>query len=380
MGAAVAWQAALRGLTVAAFDAHEPPHALGSTHGHSRIIRELYFEHPQYVPLVQRAYALWAELEAKAGTRLYQACGGLMVGRPGGVLVAGTLRAASEHALPVQTWDASQVRARVSGLAPDDDMVGVFEPRAGVLTPERSVSAMLEQARRAGARLFLSEPVRRWTATGGHVDVYSDGRHVRARHLVLAAGPWLASLLGQLRLPLTVERVVQHWYPTSGRRALHAGGVPGLSAGDARWSHAATGCPIRAVASSSPSITAGPSTTGDDVSRTVSSAERAIFHAFASRWIRDLPAGPVEDAVCLYTNTPDGDFILDWHPAAPRGLRLQCLLGTRLQVRTGHRRGCGVCGRHGHVTRTIWNRSAWPDSPDRSQGRTDPRGRLSRSV
>ena len=315
MGAAIAWQAALRGLTVAAFDAHEPPHALGSTHGHSRIIREAYFEHPQYVPLVQRAYALWAELEAKAGTRLYQVCGGLMVGRPGGVLVAGTLRAASEHALPVQTWDASQVRARVSGLAPDDDMVGVFEPRAGVLTPERSVSAMLEQARRAGARLFLSEPMRRWNAADGHVDVYSDGRHVRARHLVLAAGPWLASLLGQLRLPLTVERVVQYWYPTAGDERFTPAAFPVflLETPDGRMLY---GLPDQGRGLKLAEHHGGSSTTGDDVSRTVSSAERAIFHAFASRWVRHLPAGPVEDAVCLYTNTPDGDFILDWHPAA----------------------------------------------------------------
>ena len=91
MGAAVAWQAARRGLTVTAFDALEPPHALGSSHGHSRIIREAYFEHPQYVPLVQRAYALWARLETDARTRLFQACGGLMVGHPGRVLVDGTL-------------------------------------------------------------------------------------------------------------------------------------------------------------------------------------------------------------------------------------------------------------------------------------------------
>lgn len=316
MGAAVAWQAVLRGLTVAAFDAHEPPHTLGSTHGHSRIIREAYFEHPQYVPLVQRAYALWAELEARAGTRLYQACGGLMVGRPGGVLVAGTLRAASEHALPVQTWDASHVRARVSGLAPDDDMVGVFEPRAGVLTPERSVSAMLEQARRAGAHLFLSEPVRRWNATGGHVDVYSDGRHVRAGHLVLAAGPWLASLLGQLRLPLTVERVVQYWYPTTGDERFTPAALPVflLETPDGRMLY---GLPDQGRGLKLAEHHGGASTTGDDVSRTVSSAERALFHAFASRWVRHLPAGPVEDAVCLYTNTPDGDFILDWHPAAP---------------------------------------------------------------
>ena len=119
MGAAIAWQAAVRGLSVAGFDALAPPHTSGSTHGHSRIIREAYFEHPQYVPLVQRAYALWAELEKSAGTRLFQASGGLMIGRPGQPVVEGTLRAASEHRLPVQTWTADDIRTRVPALAPD---------------------------------------------------------------------------------------------------------------------------------------------------------------------------------------------------------------------------------------------------------------------
>ncbi len=95
MGAAIAWQASARGLSVVGFDAFAPPHDRGSTHGHSRIIREAYFEHPQYVPLVQRAYALWAGLERQAGTRLFQACGGVMVGRADSVLVEGTRRAAT---------------------------------------------------------------------------------------------------------------------------------------------------------------------------------------------------------------------------------------------------------------------------------------------
>ena len=106
------------------------------------------------------------------------------------------------------------MRTRVPALAPDRDMVGVFEPRAGVLAPERAVGAMLDQARRAGAHLFVSEPVRDWTSEADHVDVHSASRHVRARRLVLAAGPWLASMLGGLTLPLTVERVVQYRYAT----------------------------------------------------------------------------------------------------------------------------------------------------------------------
>ena len=316
MGAAIVWQASVRGLSVAGFDAHEPPHTLGSTHGHSRIIREAYFEHPQYVPLVQRAFALWAELEATTATRLFQACGGLMIGRPGGVLVDGTLRAASAHRLAVQTWAADGVRERVPALAPDPDMVGIFEPRAGVLAPERALGAMLEQARQAGAHLFVSEPVRSWTSESGQVEVRSANRHVRARRLVLAAGPWLASIVGELVLPLTVERVVQYWYPTAGDDRFAPSRFPIflLEAPDGRMLY---GLPDQGRGLKLAEHHGGTTTTGDGVQRDVDPAERQAFDAFARQWLSHLPAEPSDASVCLYTNTADSDFLLDWHPAAP---------------------------------------------------------------
>src|SRR5262245_14801734 len=128
MGAAVAWRASKRGLTVVGFDRYNPPHTLGSTHGRSRIIREAYYEHPQYVPVVQRAYGLWAELETAARVRLFQACGGLMIGTRNSRLLSGARESAARHHLPVQEWTAAELRARVPALIPGDDMIGLFEP------------------------------------------------------------------------------------------------------------------------------------------------------------------------------------------------------------------------------------------------------------
>jgi len=265
---------------------------------------------------VQRAYALWGELEASAGMRLFQATGGLMIGGRGRTVIEGTLRAASEHRLTVQQWTPSDVRTRVPVLAPDDDMIGVFEPRAGVLAPERAVSAMLEQARGAGASLHVSERVRGWSSEPGHVDVRTASRHVRARRLVLAAGPWMAPILGELTLPLTVERVVQYWYPTAGDERFAPARFPIflLEAPDGRILY---GLPDQGHGLKLAEHHGGSTTSADAVDREVSDEQRATFHAFATQWVRDLPVGPAEASVCLYTNTPDGDFLLDWHPNAP---------------------------------------------------------------
>src|SRR6266850_179580 len=87
MGAASAAALTRRGARVVAFDQYDPPHSMGSTHGHTRIIREAYYEHPLYVPLVRRAYELWMQLQREAGETLMMQTGGVMVGPEDGPLV-----------------------------------------------------------------------------------------------------------------------------------------------------------------------------------------------------------------------------------------------------------------------------------------------------
>src|SRR4026208_1767301 len=98
MGSAAAFQLARRGARVLGLDRFSPPHTFGSSHGQTRIIREAYFEHPLYVPLVQRAYELWTELERNQGRQLFLQTGGLMIGPAEGIVFSGARRSAEEHA------------------------------------------------------------------------------------------------------------------------------------------------------------------------------------------------------------------------------------------------------------------------------------------
>src|SRR5262245_15081820 len=98
MGSAAVCELARRGLHVIGLDRFEPPHVQGSSHGGTRIIREAYFEHPQYVPLVRRAYERWAALEREATTTLFRQTGGLMIGPADGILVRGAQASADLHA------------------------------------------------------------------------------------------------------------------------------------------------------------------------------------------------------------------------------------------------------------------------------------------
>ena len=127
MGSAAAYHLAKRGRRVLGLDRFTPPHTLGSSHGQTRIIREAYFEHPVYVPMVQRAYALWEELERESGADLLRITGGVMIGRPESEVFAGARRSAVEHGLRHEVLTASEVRRKFPALHPGDEMQAVWE-------------------------------------------------------------------------------------------------------------------------------------------------------------------------------------------------------------------------------------------------------------
>ncbi|TME51249.1 MAG: FAD-dependent oxidoreductase, partial [Chloroflexi bacterium] len=115
MGAATSWRLAKRGVHVVCFDRHSPPHAQGSTHGESRIIRTAYFEGAWYVPLLQEAFPLWRELEAISGERILTMTGALMIGDATSDAVVGAQASAKDHGLDAELLDNDALRRRYRG-------------------------------------------------------------------------------------------------------------------------------------------------------------------------------------------------------------------------------------------------------------------------
>lgn len=317
MGSATAYHLARRGASVIGFDRFAPPHTLGSTHGRTRIIREAYFEHPLYVPLIRRAYENWSALERDAGEQLLHVTGGLMIGPSSGELVAGACRSALEHGIPHEVLDAAALRRRFPVFRPDDDMVALLEQRAGLLLPERCVAACLRLAAERGAQLKVNEPVRAWRAGEGSVVVETDHGQYRARRAVLSVGPWLPELVPDVELPLRVERQTFHWFtPARDPEAFTGERCP-----IALWEFE----PDRLFATFSDlgdGVKIGIHHEGEDaephsVRRTITPAEDAAVRGLLERYL-PAAAGELRDsAVCLYTNTPDDHFLIDLHPAHP---------------------------------------------------------------
>jgi sarcosine oxidase len=315
MGSASALELARRGLDVIGFDRHTPPHTFGSSHGDSRIIREAYFEDPVYVPMVQRAFERWRELERATGRALLQQTGGLMIGPRDGVLVQGALRSAREHRLQHEVLSAAEVRARVPVLNPEPDMIGVWEPRAGVLAPEACVQAQLDEAQRAGATLRFDEPVERWQADDAGVVVFTARGAHRAQRLVISAGAWVASLLPGLRAPFRVERQTLHWFEPARDAAAFVPDRCPIHLWQFDGERFFYGFPDRGGGVKLAFHHAGETTTADGVRRDVAAAEVDEVRRAVRRFVPAADGRLLASTVCLYTNTPDEQFRLDRHPA-----------------------------------------------------------------
>jgi len=318
MGSAAAFELARRGVRVLGFDRGAPPHASGSSHGRARIIREAYFEDPLYVPLVRRAYERWAELERLAGRTLFVPTGGLMLGPPNGVVVSGALRSAREHDLPHELLDAREVHRRVPGMRVTTDMVGVWEPRAGLLVPEAAVGAHLALAADHGAELHPDEPVLAWDAAGDGVVVTTARGTYRARRLVLAAGAWMARLLGTAAPPLAVERVVQHWFRPARATDLYAPSRFPIFIGEYAPGLVWYGFPDVGDGVKAALHHQGEAADPDTVRRSVAPEEVAYVRALLRAFMPDADGPCVDSTVCMYTNTPDEHFVIDTHPAHPQ--------------------------------------------------------------
>ena len=324
MGSSAAYHLARRGQRVLGLERFGLAHANGSSHGGSRIIRQAYFEDAAYVPLVLRAYDLWEEIERESGEKILTVTGGLMMGPEGSRTVAGSIESARAWDMSYEVLGAEEIRSRFPAFTPDDGMVALFEAKAGILRPERSVAAHARAAESRGAELRFEEPVISWEAdpSGEGVRVRTEHGTYEAGRLVVCAGPWAPDLLGSLDLGLWVQRLVQFWFMPEGGVEPFAVGRQPIWIWEAPDGVQFYGFPNHDSAGDGVKVAlfrVGERCDPDAIERNVGEEE---VESMRDRLRGSVPAIAngefLRAATCMYTNTPDEHFVVSLHPEHPQ--------------------------------------------------------------
>jgi len=323
MGAAAAWHCARHGAKVLGLEQFGPVHDRGSSHGEWRIYREAYFESPVYAPLAVRAGELWEELGRIEGVPMLKRCGALMVSSENSPVHLGCLKSATQHLLPYELPDAARLHELFPALRHIPGQAAFFEPRAGAVRVEQSITAHLKLAENAGANLRFNERVQnvRDEQSDEGVTIETDSGSYCARRLISAAGAWSGKILDECGCALRPARVVQAWFESN----LNALPVDRLApvffieAPDSTWLY---GVPPADPSAPGASWKFGfhnryESCDPDTVRRTVSGEEIDAFRYYLNNLLPGLVGKFKRANVCLYEMTPDEHFAIGIHPRRP---------------------------------------------------------------
>ena len=314
MGSAAMHYLSQEGLSVIGFDRFHPPHNLGSSHGHSRVIREAYFEDPLYVPLVKRAYELWSELEEQSGKELFLQTGGLMMGKPDSIIVSGAKESADVHGLPYQLISANEIRERYPMYEITDETIAVWEPRAGILYPEKCIELFLGKAAEQGAETHTSEAVVAWRKIDSAIEITTKESKYSVGKLILSVGPWMSKLIPDLNISLQTDRQLLFWFEAAQNQADFKPENFPIFIWEYEDEKFFYGFPDLGTGIKVAPHYQGTQCDPESIERDVSEDEIEAIRSVLSRFLPDANGKLLSSAVCMYTNTEDLHFIIDQHP------------------------------------------------------------------
>ena len=315
-GSAACYHLAKRGVKVLGLEQFEIPHTQGAHHGHSRAIRQAYYEHPDYVPLLLRAYELWEGLQNITDDPFFHITGGVYFGSDDGDIVPGSLRSARKHGLAHAILTPEEISKRIPAIQADGSHQAFFEDRAGFIIPEIAVTTHANHARRLGATIQSGEKLVSWRNHGDHVEVTTDKSTYNAEQLIITSGAWSAEVAADLGIKLQVTRQVLAWFQPIGDPSRFA------PENFPCW-FIETGCPFGhygfpvlpgdiglKIAEHKPGDPIDPNAPVENPRPDEIDAFRAVLDQYFPGCAGEL----VHASTCKYTNSPDSHFIIGPHP------------------------------------------------------------------
>jgi len=320
MGASTCYHLAKQGYKVLGLEQFDIPHELGSHAGQSRIIRKAYGEASDYVPLLERAYENWQTLEAETGSQVYYKTGVVYFGGTDNPFLKTVKQSSTEYNIPVNTLSATECSQKYPQFRLPNDFQRLEEPDAGLLTPERSILLFVQEALRNGAVVRTKEKVVDWNSKNGTVIVKTDKGTYTAAKLVITAGAWAGKMGTGLAPKLKVTRQALAWVQPKKWNNFAIGKFPCWSIVDNGYDF--YGFPILPVGQFGGPLglklalhhPGGDVTDPDAVNRNTKESDENVLIEFLNKFMPDGYEHTLTMKTCLYTNTPDENFILDFLP------------------------------------------------------------------
>lgn len=318
MGASACYQLANRGFRVLGIEQFDIPHELGSHAGQSRIIRKAYGEGSDYVPLLERAYENWQQLESETGSQVYFKTGITYFGEQHDPFLKTVRDSSKKYEIPVNDLSVQECDRKYPQFELPQNFQRLEEPEAGFITPERSILLYVQQALLKGAMIRANEKVLEWThQASGSVTVVTDRGTYKAGKLIITAGPWAGKLIPTLASKLTVTRQAVAWVKPKKWEHFTLGNFPCWFLNDKDREF--YGFPILPVGSFSGPLglklalhcPGGDETDPDAVNRNPKESDEKILVEFLNKFIPDGYESTLVMKTCLYTDSPDHDFIID---------------------------------------------------------------------
>jgi monomeric sarcosine oxidase len=327
MGSAAVYQLAKRGSKVLGLDRFSPPHVNGSSHGESRIIRQAIGEGEEYVPFALRSYELWHEIEKATDRNLLTITGGLTLqSQTNAAVMHGrrdflgeAIRCAKKFNIRHEILETAEIKRRYPQFAVTDEHA-YYEYEMGFLRPELCIEAQLNLARKHGAAVQINEIVGAVESDGNSpVTVKTSQGAYCAEKCIITAGPWIARFLPPEYAPLfKVYRQVMYWFAITEncRSTFAAPGFPIfiwiLGKGSEFGFYGFPTLDEKTIKVATEQFAA--STDPDHVQRNVSSEEeRTMFINNLRDRLPGISDRCVTAVACLYTSTPDSNFVIGVH-------------------------------------------------------------------
>ena len=331
MGSATCYYLAKRGYKVLGLEQFDISHGFGSHAGQSRIIRKAYFEHPDYVPLLEKAYENWKTFEDETGEQLYIKTGLLYAGTSNNEMIKGVKNSSSLYDIELEKLNRVDVAKRFHQFRFPENFEVLFEPEAGFITPEKAIRLYAAQATKNNATIYSNEKVIEWRKDGTGIIVKTDKSSYQCNKLIITTGAWAGKMIPGFTDKIRVTRQFVAWIKTKDDMQFALNNFPCWMVGDDEKHGCYYGFPLLdtkkfgeptglKLAHHFPKEVTDP----DKVDRLATEKDIQNLKYCLDKYLPGVFDSILSTKICLYANSPDENFIIDKLPGYEENVSIAC--------------------------------------------------------